>query len=364
VNILQVLPALAIGGAETMVVGLSNSLAKQGHSVSILTRSSSVAFRYRQELNTNITPLNFPSNTGAKIRDYFVTPFWIRKNRELLASFDVIHCHLSFGIIFGMYLKLFQVLPGNSKVRIVVTNHAVGGKFSCFGLFLNIISYTFCSSYVCVAETAFWRFLKRNLGCKKISFIFNGIVVIDNKRRVNDPHPKKIGTLSRLSKDRDPKIFLQIFAEIEKIRGEKTFEYILGGCGPLEQRLRQLAVVSGLEDKVQFLGEVHDPRSCMELLDLYITKTVENMSGIAGLEAVNLGVPVIGIQSARFYKRNEGDWIWSSSNPAQVAKKILSYFNAESDLVELSIYQKKTLLKSYSLQSMVSHYVDIYADIN
>ena len=347
-----------------MVVGLSNSLAKQGHSVTILTRSSSVAMRYRQELNTDIALLNYPLNTQTKVRDYVVIPFWIRKNREMLATFDVIHCHLSFGIIFGMYMKLFQVLPRNSKARMVVTNHAVGGKFSCSRFFLNIVSYPFYSSYVCVAETVFWRFLKRNLGCKKIRFIFNGIVILDNKSKVKKSHVKTIGTLSRLSKDRDPKIFLQIFIEIEKIKGEKTFEYILGGNGPLEQSLRQLALVSGLEDKVLFLGEVHDPRSCMELLDLYITKTVENMSGIAGLEAINLGVPVVGVQSSRFYKKQVDDWIWSSSNPGQVAKKIVTYFDSEAELDELTIYQKKTLLKSYSLENMVSIYLCVYADFN
>jgi glycosyltransferase involved in cell wall biosynthesis len=356
-HILQVIPALEIGGAETMVVGLSNALVQSGHSVHILTQFGCIADRYSKSIDSKVSSIQCWQNNVTKIRVLSSLPLWILRNRKLLLKFDVIHCHLSFGLLFGVYFRILKKFSGKSHSKLIYTNHSIGGNNPYLNKLMLSLGYPFFSSYICVAESTFLRKLKTILPLKNLKTVFNGIILETSSKIFQAKDIYTIGTLSRLTSDRDPEKFIEIFSEVQKRKGHLKFEYIIGGKGPLISKLKESAHRMGVLDKIVFIEEVQNPTEFTRKIDLYITRTVGEMTGIAGLEAMNCGTPVIGLQSLRSFEVPKNAWIWSSNDPKEVAEKITDYFYEPSQLEKLSLAQHIILENKYTNEIMVRKYL-------
>lgn len=70
---------------------------------------------------------------------------------------------------------------------------------------------------------------------------------------------------------------------------------LLGGSGSEEQRLREMVRHLGLEDVIQFLGQVSPARMAEYLVasDLYVSNSFSDGSSLSLLEAMSCGLPVV-----------------------------------------------------------------------
>jgi glycosyltransferase involved in cell wall biosynthesis len=360
-HVLQVIPALEIGGAETMVVGLSNALVQDGHSVVILTECGFIGERYSEAIDPEVNLMQCWKNSEKKLQVLLSLPIWMYRNKKFLNQFDAIHCHLTFGFLFGVLYKLTTIFSGKNYSNLVFTNHSIGGNNPYINKFLISLGYPFFSSYVCVAESSVTRNLQKVLQLQNLKTIFNGITVESNSRTLQTKKSNTIGTLSRLTADRDPKKFIEIFCEVQKRKKHLIFKYVIGGRGPLMDELKEFAHHLGLLEEIVFIDEVKNPSEFLGTMDLYITRTVENMTGIAGLEAIGCGTPVIGLQSLRAFVVPQNAWIWSSNDPKKVAAKIIEYFDKPIQLEKLRILQHDVLVTKFNREIMVKEYLFEYA---
>ena len=108
-------------------------------------------------------------------------------------------------------------------------------------------------------------------------------------------------------------------------------------------------------------GLVHNPNEFLDSLDVYIALNVESITGIAGLEAVFAGVPVVGIQLSQNYENGPNDWIWSSQDPLIVAQKIVEYVKNPTQLATIAEGQYKIASETFSVEHMRDSYLALYA---
>jgi glycosyltransferase involved in cell wall biosynthesis len=168
-----------------------------------------------------------------------------------------------------------------------------------------------------------------------------------------------IGTISRLQSERKPWLFLEVFAEVQKSM-DLEVNFILGGEGPERGSLLKIAEQLELSKNLTMLGLVQDPRAVLATLDLYITLNVEEITGIAGLEAIFAGIPVVGIQLAQDYESGQEDWIWSDQNPQIVGREIATYLKSPKQLQAIATSQFSLADKKYSLTRMLEDYLALY----
>jgi glycosyltransferase involved in cell wall biosynthesis len=172
--------------------------------------------------------------------------------------------------------------------------------------------------------------------------------------------PIRIGTISRLEKERMPWLFLDTFAQLNLImKGGARF--VLGGEGSEWDKLQEYSRELGIMPYLSMPGLVLNPTDFLKGLDLYITLNVEETTGISGLEAVFQGIPVIGIQLTPGYQVKTTDWIWSSQNPASVAIKISELFESLELLQDMATSQFDVATSLYSVRSMRDRYLKTYA---
>lgn len=364
-RILQVLPHLSKGGAERVVVELSNALHESGHDVTLLL-AYPVNFELNQkDLDARIQVQFVSRRRGNRILQYLKVPYWILRNRQTLRNYDVIHCHLTYGLIFGFYLFLLRHLFHTKKPRLVATCHVVGVGITRVRRILNERLSYFFDAFVLMAQDSQWRSFISRKRRTNIQIIVNGITPSALRAQTNQPSTKSahvVGTISRLQAERKPWLFLEVFAQIQELAPQEV-RFILGGEGPERDFLKALSEKLQLTTNFSMPGLVKNPSMFLKDLVLYVTLNVEEITGIAGLEAVFSGIPVVGIQLSPTYTSGPNDWIWSHQDPKSVAIKIVELLANPAEIKALANKQYQIATEKFSIARMKNDYIDLYEKI-
>jgi glycosyltransferase involved in cell wall biosynthesis len=168
-----------------------------------------------------------------------------------------------------------------------------------------------------------------------------------------------IGTISRLEPERLPWSFLEVFAKIDVLLPDRC-RFILAGEGSAKDELKKLAKRAGIHEKISMPGLIYDPTLVLSELDIYIALNIDGHTGIAGLEAVLAGIPVVGIQLSPTYLDGEVDWIWSNQDTTAVAQKIVEYIENPHNLSAVIGLQHSKVFDEYSVHQMMENYLQIY----
>jgi len=363
-KILQVLPHFSKGGAEKVVVELSNSLVYSGHEVAVLS-AYPVDPNLNQKFLDNQIQLHFVlSKNKNKLSHYLKLPYWIIRNWKTLKSYDVIHCHLTYGLIFGFLVWILQKIDSEKKIVLIGTCHVVGVGVGTFPRVLNERLSYFFDYFVLMAQDAKWRHFISRQKKKNVLLIANGIssnLPKSNSHLGSKSEIWRIGTISRLEAERKPWLFLETFAHTQKLTHEKV-EFWLGGEGPERRSLEIQAEDLGLTRSLTMPGLVLNPTEFLKTIDIYISLNVEEITGIAGLEAVFSGIPVVGIQLSQSYVNGSDDWIWSNQDPKSVAQKIVDCIKNQVELSNIAETQYKIASRIFSVERMRDEYLVLYGD--
>jgi glycosyltransferase involved in cell wall biosynthesis len=100
-----------------------------------------------------------------------------------------------------------------------------------------------------------------------------------------------IGTVARLSPQKRPKLLLELFVLLR--RQHPQLYLVMAGSGPLEPLLREHAELAGVAPYVVFTGFVPAVEALLPALDLHILMSRNEGFGIATIEAMACGVPVV-----------------------------------------------------------------------
>jgi len=361
-RILQVLPHLSKGGAERVVVELSNALVEAGHEVTLLMAFPVNPSLNQQFLDNRIRVQFASSRSRNRGIDYLKLPFFIFSQWKDFKRYDVIHCHLTYGLVFGFLVYFFRKITKTNNLRLIATCHVVGVGTSRTPRVINERLSYFFDVFALMAQDAQWRNFIAAKRRGNIQVVVNGISADTwaNCFKKTDRKSKwTVGTISRLQSERKPWLNLEVFSQIHNsTNGDVCF--ILGGDGPERASLYTLSEKLNLTKNLSMPGLVMDPKSILGSLDIYITLNIEEVTGIAGLEAIFSGVPVIGIQLSPTYANGASDWIWSNQDPIIVANKIVEYLDNPAELSALAAKQYRVATKMYSLESMRDSYLAIY----
>ena len=76
-----------------------------------------------------------------------------------------------------------------------------------------------------------------------------------------------------------------------------------------------------------------------------------------------LGLPIVALQLDEGYQAGEADWIWSSSDPRQLAGHMAQLIDDEERLRSLAASQQAYALANHDVQAMCLAYDRFYQDV-
>jgi glycosyltransferase involved in cell wall biosynthesis len=138
-------------------------------------------------------------------------------------------------------------------------------------------------------------------GEERWTVIYNGIDPRPFERRIDpgakrrelgvDPATAVIGVVARLSEEKGVDVFLRAAAQL--MREVPNVDFVIVGEGPAREALERLAHDLHLTGQVLFLGRRRDVPEILGALDVLVVPSREESFGLAALEGIAAGVPVV-----------------------------------------------------------------------
>ena len=341
-KITQVMLSGGWGGAERLFVELCAGLARSGHEVQAICRSSFT----RRSMLTGIPGIALV-NVPARGNWDFVTARHIEKSIRSFSP-EVIHSHLS--------RATWMAGRAGKKLNIPVvttTHNRIKPKY-----FKNV-------DYFSTITEDLKRYL---IGCgvsedrvKTIPNFSLFIPVASPPAIVREP-PVFI-SFGRFVQKKGYRHLIEAFARFSSEKASSKL--LIGGNGPLESTLAGLAMDLGLEDKVEFCGWVEDAEEFLQRGDIFVLPSLDEPFGIVVLEAMAKGKPIVSTVT---------------SGPAEILDASTAYFARPGDSLDLyegmraatednvdrtlKAQRALDLFKSkYTLEKILPIFIDYYSSI-
>ncbi len=233
--------------------------------------------------------------------DYFVLPkktfspwhFLKLWQFSRLHQIELIHSHGREAGVYSRLLRLFCY-------KVLHTFHGIHITLSFYGAYKYILGRLLAPlayRYVCVSPDEKAKALRFKLASeKKIVMINNGINLahIDERCTLRQPDGSFVlGTLTRFDTHKGLDLELQTFASFFKTYPNAKVRLKIAGSGDEWDEIFKLRQELKLEDKVELLGEIHNPIEFLSTLDCYVSFSKGEGLPLAVLEAMACSLPCL-----------------------------------------------------------------------
>jgi N-acetyl-alpha-D-glucosaminyl L-malate synthase BshA len=205
--------------------------------------------------------------------------------------------------------------------------------------------------------------------------VTNDIVVIPNfielaKENKRDNYPchrslmasenEKIVThISNFRKVKRIEDVVKIFFEIQK---EVPSKLMMVGEGPEKEQAEYLCQQLGIQHKVIFFGNSNEIDKILCFSDLFLLPSETESFGLAALEAMACGVPVISSNSGGLPEVNKDGFSGYLSNVGDVMKMSQDAISLLQDTIKLKQFKSNALetAKLFDIQHIMPMYENLY----
>jgi N-acetyl-alpha-D-glucosaminyl L-malate synthase BshA len=290
------------GGSGIVATELGQKLAAKGHQVHFI--SYALPFRLDSfQTNLMFHGVDTTSYPLFKFPPYTLT--LASKMAEVTRNFDldILHVHYAIPHATCAYLAREILKNGSQKLpKIITTLH--GTDITLVGSDPSYYDITRFSINASDGNTAVSHYLAAET--REVFGIESEIRVVHNffdserfrpgcgKCRRSEFVEDQEYLITHVSNFRPVKRTLDVIDTFEKISTELPSKLLLIGEGPDTVLARRQIKKKGLDNKVIFLGNQTRVEAVLPCSDLFLVPSEEESFGLAALEALACGVPVIG----------------------------------------------------------------------
>jgi N-acetyl-alpha-D-glucosaminyl L-malate synthase BshA len=289
------------GGSGALATELGLELARRGHEVHFITYASPFRLRGYQERvffhEVDTTTSRYPL-----FEHYPYTLALASKQHEvaLREGLDVLHVHYAIPHATTAWLAR-EMLRGRHDLRIITTLH--GTDITLVGQEESFFAITRFSIQQSDAVTAVSAFLAEETS-RAFNIPADRIRTIPNFVNPAEYHPERPAcreglapeghrVLLHMSNFREVKRVRDVVRIFARIRRQLPATLLMVGDGPdredAEREARELAVASD----VRFLGRLDTVANLLQATDLFLLPSQTESFGLAALEAMACGAPVV-----------------------------------------------------------------------
>jgi len=342
-KIVQAIDAGGWGGAEKVVVTLSNGLSRAGHSVEVWVRKNSVLCQELvPEVKVRVVPF---------LNDY--EPFSPVLFARALKTHDIVHVHLGRAAKLSGYIA--PLLSPDSRKRLLCHMHS----------YHKPKHYKRQKQIICVSKAVEDYVKKAMPWVERTWVVYNGIDMKDAKTSVplipKDSSTLRIGLLATFKAQKGHADLLRAFA---KICDKLPVELVLGGDGPLLADMKKLAGELGISEKVKFTGFIPPNKIFSFLRSLDVACIPSNAEGfcLSMVEAMACGLPVVGYAEAALSEvAGNAALLVPVGDIDGLAKSLKRVFEDEKLRAKLSDVSLKRS-EQFTKEKMAENTIEVYKD--
>jgi len=361
------------GGSGVVATELGKALADKGHSVHFISYALPTRLSQFYE-NIYYHEVELSSYPLFEYQLYSLS--LASKMIEVIEyeNLDLLHVHYAIPHAVSGYLAQQILRKKGINVKMITTLH--GTDITLVGLepsFLPLVKFSIEESD---GVTAVSRFLSEKTLTnyhidKDINVIHNFVdtdvfkpVKNENFRKHIAPNGEKI--LVHTSNFRKVKRVPDTIRILHKIKEEVPAKLLLVGDGPDRSECERLARDLGLQKDVIFLGKQDGLVDIFGASDLFLMPSQSESFGLAALEAMSCGIPVISSSVGglpELILHNETGYIAEIGDVDRMAKYAVSLFNNERKFLKFSAKSRERAVSAFEKDKVIPQYEEYYEKI-
>ena len=187
-------------------------------------------------------------------------------------------------------------------------------------------------------------------------------VDLEKRRHYAKDHERIICHVSNFRKVKRIEDVVAIFKRVQE---QVPSKLILGGDGPERPLVERLARELGICHKIIFTGKVRETGPILEIADLFLLPSETESFGLAALEAMAEGVPVVSSNTGGIPEVNAHGFSGYLSNVGDVEEMSAHAIRILSDDALLQQFREQALVQAqkFSLKEVLPLYEDLYASV-
>ena len=293
-RILQLSSARAFGGGERHLADLAHGLAERGHELFFVLRDGA-ALRERLSGIPAANIFTLPLRNSLDFQSTLKLSHFARTLRV-----EIIHAHVARDYRHAAYAARNDGGP-----RLVLTRHVLFP----LGRFAHRYTLARASRVIAVSEAVARSLRARKLFDEtKLRVVENGVDLarfararaeLEQRRDETARVPLRVGIVGELSEVKGQEDFVRAAARVAAELGERVEFLVVGEDnsrgGETRARVERLVSELGLRERVRLTGRLNEDElaRCVASLDLFVSASRSEAFGMAMVEALACGVPVV-----------------------------------------------------------------------
>lgn len=332
------------GGSGIVATELGKALSRKGHEIHFITYSQPVKLGvlreniFYHEVSTSDYPL------------FEYTPYEQVLTSKLVdvvkfEKLDLLHVHYAIPHASAAYMAQQILKTQGINIPFITTLH--GTDITLVGKdpsFEPVITFSINHSNV---VTAVSENLKKdtlelfNID-KEIEVIPNFICLEDYKQTNNKKYKNRIAknnekVITHISNFRKVKRIQDVIKSFKIINESIPSKLVLVGDGPERAKMERLARELNISTDVNFLGNLKSTKEVLNISDLFMLPSSSESFGLAALEALACGVPVIATNKGgipEVVEHSISGYLSKVGDYKDMSKNALSILNDEKNHLE------------------------------
>lgn len=360
------------GGSGVVATELGLELAKKGHEIHFITYSQPVRLAL---LNSN---LHYHEVHVPEYPLFHYQPYELALSSKLvdmvkLYGIDVLHVHYAIPHAYAGYMAKKMLEDEGIKIPMITTLH--GTDITLVGnhpFYKPAVSFSINKSDMVTSVSSSLRD-----DTYRLFDIKKEIVVIPNfiepnksasdeikkcdRNMMAHEHEKIVTHISNFRKVKRIDDIVKIFYAIQK---EIPSKLMMVGEGPEKQMAEDLCYSLGIQDKVIFFGNSSEIDKILCFSDLFLLPSETESFGLAALEAMACGVPVISSNSGGLPEVNIDGYSGYLSDVGDInsmSKNAISILSDEAKLKQFKLNAKEVSSR-FDILNIVPMYEKIYEE--
>lgn len=281
-KILEILPNLSVGGAQTFCVELCAELAKNSSDhIYLISFWDDVSPRFEFLKETkNITLFVLEKKKG-------FSPSFVKKLHALISKInpDVINTHSDSCLAYLLCIWPLRNCPIYHTISCNPGHYYKKLRF-LFRLFINCFKWDI--SFVAISRS-FVPLIKKIYGKNNRVFQIDNGIALPNSELFGSPKKFDFVSCGRLSQEKRFDLLIRSVYECPN----KVCKLLIVGDGPERPSLTSLVNLLNLQNRVFFVGATSDPYVFYAVSRFFVLTSSTEGSPVSIMEAMSLGVPAI-----------------------------------------------------------------------
>lgn len=295
-KIAQFINTVDDGGAETLILALTEDLIKRGHEVKIIAFEDSWILNRANELKLPTIALG---SEFQKNHSIYKLPMFGWKLHNILKhhKIEVLHSHVYGATLRGAAAAWYAGIPHFATQH---DTHSVKDKKSRVS-WMNVCG-KLDTRFVMISNQMLKYYVERGLKHEYCHKIYNGVDNANFNMSTNSEDIQKLKTSLQINNEivfvsvgrlRPIKGFEDLIRAFRMVNDSINFRLIIVGDGPLQKELEDKVQKSKLQDKVIFTGAVNNVYDYLKIADVFVLASHNEGLPCSIIEAMLCALPII-----------------------------------------------------------------------